>query len=127
MALIDKMQQLSDRLQVLPERFGIPSVTSVVLQMGNAYIVMKPKPQQKQINPQKVGGFVSNAVEIEADDIWLTGVSRSYSIDQLSKSVWIIEAVATGSTWTGKRCKCLDIRTDNPLSYTVLVRSYEDR
>lgn len=127
MTLISRMQSLNDRLQSLPERFGLPSVTSVVLVKDDLYTVMAPKPQQKQINPQKVGGFIGDNVEIMADDIWLTNVSRSYTIEQLSTSTWLLDATLEGDNWQGKRCKCLDVRTDDPLTYAVLVRSYEDR
>lgn len=125
MTLVQRLQRVNDRLQALPMRLGVPQFTIVVLQDGTVQSLMSPSPQVTQVEPRQVQAFLGLAVEVALDDLWLTGISRQYSEELLSKAIYIINAqeVVTGSNiYTGKQARCLYIDRTELLTYRALVR-----
>lgn len=124
--LVSRLRKVNDRLQSLPDRLGTPQYTTVVLQLDTKQVVMVPRPQVTQVEPRQVQAFLGLAVEVALDDLWLSGISREYPEDLLSKAIYLINAQEVGTVgsgiYTGKQARCLYLDRTELLTYRALVR-----
>lgn len=134
--LVTRMEKLRDRLTRIPVRFGIPQYRQVVLRKRELinlipniyYLVIEPMPKVTNVNPNYVGHRVANNVEIAHDDLSIEGVSRQYTYEQLTENVdaWLIDAVQSGSEWTGTVCHPLHVSDRSLLTWDVTLRIFVD-
>lgn len=129
MALVQRLQRVHDRMQTLASDFGIPQYGNVVIQQGTTQTLLDPRPRIMSMTSYDVVKFLSNNVEINADDRWLEGVSRVYTDTQLSQSKFILNAVRVNdsSPWTGLNAEVLFMDKNRLMDWKILVRPLRRR
>lgn len=129
MALIQRLQKVNDRLSQLNSKFGderYPVVVMVTPQ--GSQVLLTPSPKVTEVDPRLIGKFLNSSVEIAQDDLVLTGVSRAYDKDTVSKSKYLLRATQSDSgLWSGLKCEVLSVDERQMMSYTIVVRRYRNR
>lgn len=123
MSLVEKLRDVNDRLQSIPDRLGVPQYSNVVIQTGTTQRLMVPRPQVLSVDPGTVQRFLGASVELAVDDLKLVGVSRKYLEVELQRAIFLIHAteVAQG-IWTGVQTRPIWIDKTELLSYNIYLR-----
>lgn len=129
MTLINRLQAVSDRINNLPARLGVPQYSVVVLEAASGvYTVLKPQPTVYQVDSKKVGLMLPGNAEIDPDDLLIKDISRTYPLELVSTSTFIIDATLDSlGKWQGKRASVLNVEKKHLLTWEALVRLYRDR
>lgn len=127
--LIDRLQKVSDRISTLPQKLGVPQYSQVVLEAPDgSFVVLKPQPTVHQLDSRKVGLELPGGGISGADDILVKDISRSYPLELISTSTFILDAIQdTNGKWQGKRTSVLNVDKNKLLTWEVLLKLYRDR
>jgi hypothetical protein len=127
-SLIERLTIVNARLQALPDRLGVPFYEDMVLVRPDGSMeLIAPRPQVKGVTPRDATGFLGSSVEIFPDDVWLVGIPRTYSEDDLKRSRFILKALPSGETWVGTKAELIWLDRSDLLSFRVLVRPFRGR
>lgn len=129
MALIQRLQAVNDRLSQLNAKFGDERYPVVILVSPQGlYIPLEPRPRVTEVDPRLIGKYLSAAVEIAQDDLVITGISRAYDKELVSKSKYLIKATQQPSgSWAGLKAEVISVDERQMMSYTVVVRRTRSR
>ena len=115
MALVDKLQKVSDRLAGLPVKFGDPRYVDLkAIHNGQPAVRLLPVPMIIPVPGYLAQRYMASGVEISTDDVLATGISRSYSLDYLKKSRYILG--------DSQKAELIDVITTELMSYSLLLR-----
>ncbi len=115
MALVDRLQKVSDRLMGLPVKFGDPRYqTLVAVHPAEGNVTLKPTPKVESIPSYMASRYLATGVEIANDDVLVSGISRSYSLEFLKKSRYLLNG--------NQKAELIDILTSDMLSYSLVLR-----
>ncbi len=115
MALVDRLQQVSDRLMGLPVKFGDPRYqTLVAVHPAEGNVTLAPTPRIESIPSYMASRYLATGVAIANDDVLVSGISRSYSLDFLKKSRYLLNGT--------QKAELIDIITSDMLTYSLVLR-----
>ena len=109
MTFITEMIAVRDQAAAIAQYFGISTIQSFFVcrrapnQVPN-YLEIDPKPLIQNVSPKMVADFGQNQrIQIELDDIQVSGISHKYGRDQITGSgvFYNIGGVLTGGVLTG--------------------------
>lgn len=89
---IQEMIAVRDQAAAVAQYFGVSTIQSFFVCRRNLnqvpeYLEIDPKPLIQNVNPQMVADFGQNQqIQIELDDIQVSGISRKYDRSQLTGS-----------------------------------------
>lgn len=127
--LVDRLITLRARLGALPVRLGVPQYQHpVVLSLGGTYEPMEPAPKVDLVSPTgtsrffSTGTWLTDQVQIQGDEYLVTGVPRTYSLEDLREALWLVDAVpGPNNTWTGQRCTCVWVDRNLTVTWSAVL------
>lgn len=115
MALVDRLQKVSDKLMGLPSKFGDPRYIKVsAIHPAEGTQVLLPNPKVESIPSYMASRYLATGVEIANDDVLVSGVSRRYSMEYLKKSRYLLQDT--------QKAELIDIITSDMLTYSLVLR-----
>lgn len=128
MSLVQRLTGVYDRVGTLPARFGDPRYPLVCIQNAGQTLVLTPQPKVLEVDARRVAQYLAAGVEIAIDDKVISGISRTYTKEQVSKGTYLINATRrTDGTWTGLKADVISVSENDLLTWTVVVRRYRSR
>lgn len=137
--LVQRMTALNDRLQSIPQRFGVPQYRAIairkkVIPEGQvvpviSYLLLKPNPQITNVSGRYIGLQIAQNVTLSADDLMVTGISRAYGYDLLTENVdvWLVDAKPDGNGgYTGVPHYCLYVKDSELLTWEATLTRQKD-
>lgn len=126
--LVGRLTKVGARLSVLPDRLGHPGYRTIVLRRDNVYTELLPRPQITQVDPRKIGTFLSDNVEIVSDDLVVSGIPRTYDQDLLASATYLLDAeLQPDGPWVGQRAEVIYLDKSDLITYSVTIRRARGR
>lgn len=81
MSLVDRMTNVYDRIYPISDRFGVKSHVdfSYKDRLTSVTTVVNPRPRAGNVPVNKLYGFQQSGVEVNDSDLYVTGISRTFS------------------------------------------------
>lgn len=124
MTLVSNLTDVNARLMRLGERFGVPQYHNVVIDHGGVQTVLDPKPFFTSPDMNRAGNdYLANQVKLTPEDIWLSGIPRTYPEAMIARGLYILYATQNESgDWIGVNAQPVYIDRDETLTWKVLVQ-----
>ena len=102
----------------------MPQYQAVVLEYGTTQTLLVPSPQVLQAKPGDAERFLGmNVVDANVEYFWVKGVPRSYSLDLIQRSNYLLNAYQTSSgVWAGTRATVEIVDKNQLLEWHVFVK-----
>lgn len=119
MTLIQRMTQCYDRVYKISDRLGVAQHCDFSFKDRLSGVVTQVLPRPRQTAPpiSKMYGWEQSGVEVNSSDIYITGISRTFS------------GIMTGAICTinGKSHTVMWIDTTQSVTYNILARPERSR
>jgi hypothetical protein len=115
-------------MSAIADRLGIPQYQTVVLKSGSVFKELIPRPKVMTMTKQDIVNFMANQVDINQEDLWVEGIPRTYTPDELAKGILILNAQPTqDGSWVGINTQVLWVDRNQLLTHRALVRKFRGR